>query len=153
MDVVLEHIAQLEQVVVLAVLLENILQLEKVAVLHVQTDQQIQVIHQMPLVIVVIGNVIVDIIKMEVVVLLVELENIVAHDQVAVVQQMYDIMQIHHVARQHVQINQQTHIIHLMHHLMHVVGLVMHDIIKTEVLVLLVELENGVAHDQLVVVI
>ena len=85
MDVVLEHIAQLEQVVVLAVLLENILQLEKVAVLHVQTDQQIQVIHQMPLVIVVIGNVMHDIIKTEVLVLLVELENGVAHDQLVVV--------------------------------------------------------------------
>ena len=100
----------------------------------------------------VVGLVIVDIIRTEVLVLLVELENIVAHDQVAVVQQRYDIMQIHHVSRQHVQINQQTHIIHLMHHLMHVVGLVIVDIIRTEVLVLLVELENIVAHDQLVVV-
>ena len=100
----------------------------------------------------VVGNVIVDIIRMEVLVQNVKHhiivhddqdmhvihENIVVHEQVVVVV---------------VQISQQTHIIHLMHHLMHVVGLVMHDIIKTEVLVLLVELENGVAHDQLVVVI
>ena len=64
-----------------------------------------------------------------------EQRNIVVHDQVAVKQHLYDIMQIHHVVRQHVQISQIMRIIQVMHQLIVVVGNVIQDITKVELAV------------------
>ena len=54
---------------------------------------------------------------------------------------------------QHVVINHRIHIIQVMHVVMHVVGRVMHDIIKMEAHVQHVEYENGHLHDMQHVVI
>ena len=74
----------------------------------------------------------VDTIRMEIHVQHVEQRNIVVHDQQAVVQQMYDIMRIHHVVRQHVQMVQQIHTIQVMHQQIAVAGSVMMDMNKIE---------------------
>ena len=58
--------------------------------------------------------------------------------QVTVVQQVYDIMQTHHVTRQHVQINQQIQVIQVIQAVIAVVGHVIQIIIKNEVVVYII---------------
>ena len=60
----------------------------------------------------------------------VEQRSIVVHEQLAVRQRMYDIMQIHHVVRRHVQINHYIRTIQAMHQVIIVVGNVILHIIS-----------------------
>ena len=61
--------------------------------------------------------------------------NIVAHDQQVVVQQVYDIMQIHHVVRQNVQMVHQIHTIQVIHQQIVVAGSVKVVIKRAEIAV------------------
>ena len=113
-----------EIIINILVVMENIVQHEHLVVAHVQINHQIHIIMEIHVEIVVDGHVMHDIIKMEVVVRYVHVEVIVQHEvvvqhdvdhenidqvheervRVIVAQRVHDTMRIHHVVRQHVDV-------------------------------------------------
>ena len=87
--------------------------------------------------------------------MLVDNINIVQHDHHHVIRQLYDIMHIHHLVRQHVVINQQAiHLIQVIERTIIVIGVVMQHTIKILMVnVRVVQGENILPHVQQVVVI
>ena len=81
----------------------------------------------------------------QVVVQIVEQQSIVVHEQVVVVRHQLDIMQILHVVRRLVLINQRTLIIQVMQVVIAVVGSVIHSICQNEILVKSQSVGNGIS--------
>ena len=120
--------------------------------LHVVINQQIHIIHLLQQVIAVAGVVMLDIIRI-VVIHVQRVERIITvvhvlHQLEIVYWQTYDIMQIHHLVRQHVRMHLQTQNIQVMDTVIIVAGDVKHDTIRMEAHVQHVQVDIQVLHEQ-----